>query len=243
MTIKRFSMIFALVLGMSSNAACSQTREFPPPARENFEEDVAQLAEAACEGDAEEVDRLVALGVDVNAVGTEDVTPLKFAIACKSAQGVQALISNGVELDQEFTRDRSLAGAATITGSTEIIAVLMDAGMNFSGEEGASQDTPLVEAVRVGVTNGNWEPFYFLLDRGVDPEVRAGPFQNSVAITAGAYNQYDKVLELLMRGYSRDLVDLRTRVSLGQVDPTSHQSQAQLEVLQFIDDLLAGAEG
>ena len=121
-----------------------------------------------------------------------------------------------------------------MTGSTEVMQILIDAGMNFSGVEGGTHETPLNEALTRGTFQQDWKAYEFLLDNGVDINIKSGPGQFSVGESAAALGQFDRLLELLKRGYTRDIQTLKRRVEGREIAP--ERAQDKQAVLDYLDE-------
>jgi ankyrin repeat protein len=171
-----------------------------PSASEFFaDKGVRKLAEAAADGDRNEVTRLVKTGVNVNAAGAEGFTPLAYAMLSVSKKGFAALLDAGADGNAVV---KGLPG-----GSGSIVALAAQADETFWLECLAEHkvdldrkcldgdETPLFFAVR-----GNKDKnLHFLLDHGANIERRSlggwTPLQ-----TASVLGAWQSAYVLLERG-------------------------------------------
>lgn len=82
----------------------------------------------------------------------------------------------------------------------------------------------------VGMDTGQWGNWYALLDGGMDIN-RHDDFGDTIATEAAALSQFDKVYELLDRGYHYDLEDLGRFVELSHLDSDNPQAGWQKKVI------------
>jgi hypothetical protein len=190
---------------------------------------LAALAAAACDGDQGAVERGVKNGANPNAVGVYGATPLLWAIGCKNANGVEALLRAGA--DPNFAaggRFNAVYAAATLYDPTILRLALKYLG-DPNARDSRSNKSALEEALLLGVNGAGWENYYALLDAGADPN-RADELGDTIAKAAAAYGRFDKVMELLERGYTFDLEDLGRAVQTREVAQGSDQSKWQEKV-------------
>ncbi len=87
-----------------------------------------------------------------------------------------------------------------------------------------------------GVFERDWGNYYLLLDSGADIE-RTYRRGTTIAVTAAALGQPSKVLELLNRGYRRNLDELERIVAAREIVGNSSEESAKRDVLEFIQGL------
>ena len=84
---------FSILFGTIAVASCGEREVGGKTASELFSnQQVAGLARAAAKGDINAIDKAVADGVDVNAIGIDDATPLLWAIERKNKAGFMQLL-------------------------------------------------------------------------------------------------------------------------------------------------------
>ncbi len=146
---------------------------------------------AARAGNAEVVDLLAAKGANLNARATRGQTALMWAVAQKHPAVVKVLIARGADIHARSDawsqvmavfphgildynrpiphgRDTALLFAAR-AGDLESAKLLVDAGANVNDEDAWG-----VSATVLAAHSGFADLVAFLLDRGADPERRAG---------------------------------------------------------------------
>jgi len=176
---------------------------------------LAELAEAACMGEQKAVARMVGAGVDVNGVGLQGSTPLLWAISCENVAGIEALLRAGADPNKRSTHFTAVYAAAT-RHNPKPLAVLLKYGGDADTEDNESHKTALQEAMSLGIHGHGWDNYYALLEKA--DINRADERGRTIATYASDLNQYEKVAELLERGYSYDLDELGRSVQTGHVD-------------------------
>jgi ankyrin repeat protein len=71
-------------------------------------EGVVSLSVAAAKGNVAEVRRLVGIGVDVNLVGEDQITPLWWAYMARSEEGFKSLLEHGADPNVQDDKGRSI---------------------------------------------------------------------------------------------------------------------------------------
>lgn len=168
---------------------------------------VRDLALDACRGDAASVSAAVREGVDPNTRGLDGVTPIFWALACDSVQGVDALLRAGA--DPNLLTDPPNPFSAVEVAATRDPRLLQTV-LRHGGSPSASA---LDEAFRRGMDlapscacEEGWENYNLLLEAGVD--INANYRGGTIAEFAATLNQFDKVADLLDRGYNTRLSHL-----------------------------------
>lgn len=193
--------------------------------------DVRALADAACEGNATEVRRLVTQGAPANARGDKDFTPLLWALSCRNEAGMRALLDAGADPNQEAGFHPPVLVAATYDDPT-FLKLLLARGGDPNTTEAAGANTALGTALSVGINREDWRNYYILLNAGVD--INREHMGETIAETAVALGQLDKAIELVERGYSHklDYLALSTyTVQIGDTFPEALKQQRQLLAL------------
>lgn len=227
--ILRFGARLAVVLLASvQSAACGghvfeeRTGEqaFPDPK-------LAALATAACAGNVADIERTIEAGVSPNGLGLRDDTPLIWAVDCQNLAGTKALLNAGADPnlktpDKSYTVEESVKmgrfppGPLQFYGFTAtyhaaglpnsaILRTLLEHGGDPNTFEGQQFGrTALNQALDAGAQRHGWDNWYLLLNAGANINV-ADDAGNTIAIVAAVADQYDRVAELLERGYHYDL--------------------------------------
>lgn len=155
---------------------------------------VAELVVAASQGNAKEIDRLVAEGVDVNARGENDITPLVFAVSQKNIEGVARLLHHGADPNLFTYKGRySVMWNFVVQKDPAYLELALDYGGDVNALSGG--ESLIFEAI----TLGRIEHVKILMDAGADIN-----FQDVVGATplhiAGYAAQYEIAYMLLEAG-------------------------------------------
>lgn len=196
----------------------------------------AALAAAAERGDVAEMEALVKVGADINAKGTNGITPLIWSVASESKAGTQKLLQLGAYPNRKADNGESAISLAAGGNDPEVLEMLLKAGgdPNIRGNVNSALEVAVSRAWRdldlrkqmVGI----------LLKYGADIN-QAGKLRSITAATAAAgLNQFDMVAFLLEKGYNFDLVGLARFVDASQVSEGSPLYQWKLLVLAMLKD-------
>jgi uncharacterized protein len=89
---------------------------------------VAKLAKAAKNADVTQIDLLVGAGVDVNARGKGDTTPLMYALSGDSMNGVQRLLEHGADPNRQTDSGQSAVRIAARRKDSNALRLLLAHG-------------------------------------------------------------------------------------------------------------------
>lgn len=185
-----------LVLGLvtMTGAACAGQGAHVDPHKVFSNAGVADLAQAAADGDVERVRKLVAEGVSINAHGDKDVTPLAWAMLNKNPRGFSALLDAGAEPEEPAVNGDPVILMAAMADDPTYLKILLQHHVDASNPSGHSGRTPLIAAILNGNTDAQ---FRMLLAAGADPNRadRVGNTALHIAATSGAYAQVLALLE------------------------------------------------
>lgn len=195
---------------------------------------LAALAGAACEGDEAKVAQAIKAGTDANGKGFEDVTPLYWAVSCGSLRGIEALLRSKANPNYLFDGRFSAVYVAATMHEAAVLKLLLKYGGDPNTKDNKSDRTALERALSLGIHGAGWENYYALLKAGADIN-RADELGDTIAKAAAALGQFDKVAELLERGYSFDLPDLGRTVQARRVDPNHAQAAWQAKVRAMLE--------
>jgi hypothetical protein len=191
--------------------------------------EVAALARAACSGDVKEMASLIAAGVNPNSVGGENAVPLLWAVRCHNVRGIEALLDGGADPNKMLGGDYSVVYAAA-QEPVEILKVLLKHGGDPSAGSEESDRSALMEAMSMGINERGWENYYALLEAGADINRDYGSF-GTIATFAATMAQYDKLAELLDRGYNHDLIDLGATLQAVVIQPKFEPGRAKVKAM------------
>ncbi len=202
---------------------------------------VAELAEAAKEGDVERVDQLISQGVKVNARGKEGWTPLMYSLTGTSTKGLKRLLERGADANLQTERGDSAVSFAAHRKESESLKILLAHGGNPNllsrpAPPFTTYDvTPIYDAIR-GRNPANAR---ILIKAGADLNVR-----NSAGWTplmgAAIDRSYEVMYVLLEAG-----ADFRLTDSFGysvtyylldvRFDPKSDQFKSRQKCMKFLE--------
>jgi ankyrin repeat protein len=164
---------------------------------------VAELAVAAAKGDTKSVDRLVADGANVNAVGEYAQTPLFWSLYAHNKKGFQHLLEKGSDPN---ARDQNGDGVIHLAAEDEDpeflqLALANRGNPNLRDSRGVFP-TPIFRALQP-IRNDNLR---LLIASGADMNARASVTMETPMISAG--NKYDKVYILMQAGADYRVADV-----------------------------------
>lgn len=161
-----------------------------------------ELIKAIMAGDTVTITKLAAQGVNLNAVGAYENTPLRIALKVGRKEAVRCLLSLGVS--PNFRTPKGVAAAkvaVTFQRSPEYLKILFDHGLNPNLKSG---DVPLVF---FAVAEGRWAHYDMLLAKGADINSRNGD-GSSLLLALVMQLEYDRAKDLLLRGADCTVVSM-----------------------------------
>lgn len=203
-------------------------------AKDVFEDaSLRRIAEAACRGDAETVNLYASSGVNPNGSGLEGLTPLAWAVSCDSVEGVQALLKVGADPNQaigdEFSSVVYIAAGRSDPGP---LKALLEAGAEANVFDLKSERTGLTQALSRGIEADDWRHWELLLEKA-DINRPMDKFGGTIATYAASFNQFERVVQLLEKGYSYRLRQLGryVEVSEGRGEPFATWQKKAIQIL------------
>ena len=200
------------------------------------------LAKAAGRGRVKKIDALVAQGVDVNARGTSNATPLYWALKKRNLKGLTRLLELGADPNIMYDDGGSVMHwAASYRKYPLLKAVLEHNGDPNLVSSGGSNETPLFGFV-IGMIPkpDDMACLNLLVEHGAD--VNARGFKGSTpAMSAANLGRYDLVQELIKQGadyrLKRDngdsLLDIIAS-DRGKYIPGSRQEKVLNELIEWL---------
>lgn len=164
------------------------------------DEKVRALAEAAGEGNVEEVEELVAQGVDVNSKGTSNVTPLFWAM--HNINGFKKLLELGADPNVIFDDGGSVIHWAVRVEDEKFLEEALKHGGNPNLVAGPLNETPLFRAA----TPEGKSKASIMLNAGADINAQR-VYRDTPIMIAARLGQFDLVYELLERGADFSIKD------------------------------------
>ncbi|VVM79073.1 hypothetical protein PS664_02188 [Pseudomonas fluorescens] len=164
---------------------------------------VVKLIDAATQGRAPEVERLVREGGDPNAVGTDGTTPLIWAINSHNLVGIEALLKAGADAGKTTPQLGKYSPMALASGgdNPNVLKVLLKYGADAKGHTVSDiKEKPLYLAS----SQGRLENVKLLVNAGADVNEH-GERGLSAGEVASVMEHYEVLAWLLENGYSYDL--------------------------------------
>lgn len=234
--LHRILMTLAALCLLSTEAACMEHKQGGKNVEEVFTPaSLASLAKAACEGDVEEVRALAARGVAVNGTGQQEITPLLWALSCKNARGVKALLEAGADPNQKA--DGGLTAVlAAVNYDPELLRLMLRHGGDPNAVYEDGRRTALHEALTRGVHTGDLTSLKVLLAAGAD--LNRVPAKGApIAEAAITYGRPSIALLLLDHGYRHDLEGLARWLHGSLIDPASEEFRQRDMVISRLETL------
>lgn len=214
----QFAAILLVALAGEHEAKSMELLVDKKSAQDVFTEpQLVSLARAACDGDEAAIARALKAGADPDGKGIEDVTPLYWALGCHNLHGTEALLRAGANPNYRFGGRFSAVYAASTMPDPSMLKLLLKYDGDPDARDSKSNQSALERALSLGIHGAGWENYYALIEGGADIN-RADDMGETIATAAAAFGQFDKVAELLERGYSHDLTDLGRTLQARHVD-------------------------
>jgi hypothetical protein len=179
------------------------------------DEKVIRLARAACRGDVSSVEDLLKQGIGPDSLSDDrSMSVLGWAMNCLSPEGMESLLKGGADPNMRLIQ-RTPDGDYSFTAVTKaaysfdprLLKVLLqyggDPNARLSGERASS--SALSFALLVGTHGQGWENYYALISDGASIGLRDSRTAETIAEEAAEVRQYEKVEELLEKGYNSRL--------------------------------------
>lgn len=166
---------------------------------------LARLATAACHGNEQGIAAALRDGADVNGQGHDGATPLLWALSCDNVRGIEALLKAGANPNQRIGASTAVCLAAT-HHNPQVLHVLLQHGGDADAIDANTGMTALQEAFSLGLHGFGWDNYDALVAKA--DINRADERGWTIATEAAAMGRFDKVAELIERGYARDLANL-----------------------------------
>lgn len=199
---------------------------------------VVKLAIAACKGEAGKVDALVKAHAPVNSAGSDGSTPLLWAISCKNAKGVEALLKAGADPNQQAYTSVENVNPVTAAASysiPDLLRLVLKYGGNPNSAMREGRDSALQIAFALAQDTKDWTNYNTLLDAGADINLK-GPSGSTIADYVLGQGYPSKVIELLERGYNTDLFNIARVVYIRNISPNHPEFRNRGIVLRMLRD-------
>ncbi|MFN0199506.1 MAG: ankyrin repeat domain-containing protein [Planctomycetaceae bacterium] len=175
----------------------------PSPSDYYTDAKVISLIKAARRGKVKTIDRLVAEGVDVNAKGKDDITPLFFALEARNKAGFLRLLEHKANpnLPNSLSGESVISIAAKIEDDSSWLKMVLEHGGNpntpdmVDSMEQFRNETPIFRAL----WSRNVENVELLIKAGADLNHQT-EFGETPLMYAASFNWYDHVYRFLEAG-------------------------------------------
>ena len=210
--------------------------------REYFEDpQIVSLVVAVETGNVAEIDGLVSRGVDLNAGGTNGITPLEWAFKARQKNSFKALLEKGADPNQQNEQGVSAVSlAARVKDDSEWLAMVLkhEADPNLVNPTDdilAGHRTPIFDAI----LSYNKKNLELLINAGADLDFQDDLGETPMIYAAG-FNSFDTVYFLLEAGADFEIKDnygrdLAYEVVDTTVHPESDLGRWRLRVYAFLE--------
>ncbi|UFS70704.1 ankyrin repeat domain-containing protein [Geomonas sp. RF6] len=151
------------------------------------------LVRAIMDGDENSVRGLVAEGVNVNAVGEYENTPLRVAIKSRQKKIVQLLLQLGGDPNFKTPKGAAAADVAVIEKDPDYLRLFLNFGLDPNLRSG---DVPLIF---YAISENNWPHYEMLLAKGADINSKNAD-GSTILMDLVMQLEYDRAKELLLSG-------------------------------------------
>ena len=218
-----------LLLLLCLGTGCSSLELNNEDAKHYFSDPkVQQLVQAAQSGDESTINELVAAGVDVNAQGTGNTTPLIWAMKAHSYRGVEALLANGANPNQRYEHGYTPLWFAAGGNDLTLLEMLLKNG----GDPNVWVDrnmNPLMFAIE----QDRMDNYRMLLNYGADIN-NVNELHNGIAVYAVAIGDFKLAYDILQSGYKAELEDFSRAIYIRQISMDSDQYPYKEKVIALL---------
>jgi len=208
----------------------------------------AVLVKAACTGDVHTIESEVRNGLDPDTKGAEGATPLMWSVLCENDQGIEALLKSGANPNYNspaLSGNMHLGGNLPPSGghsavflaaaatNPKVLASMLRHGGDPNEVEIGSNRTALCRALEWGARHNQWDNYYALLNAGAN--INLYYRYKTIAYCALDMGRFDKIVELLGRGYAVRLEELTLFIKAHKLAPTDPQIVWQRRALEMLE--------
>ena len=197
-----------------------------------------KLIKAVMTGDTTSIKQLAAQGVNLNAVGAYENTPLRTAIKVGQKTAMKTLLELGVSPNFKTPKGVSPAKVAvTFQKNPEFLTMLFEYGLNPNLKSGG------VPLIFFALTEGNWAQYDMLLAKGADINSR-NENGSSLLLDLVMQLEYDRAKDILLKGADfrvvsmtglnvlDELVEYQRRFCADPSLPDCHKRAELLKIMQ-----------
>lgn len=198
---------------------------------------VAALVIAAEKGNVEEIDRLIAAGVNVNAGGTAGMTPLLRTMQAKSVEGFKALLHHGRNPNLLDRRGRAVVNQAAREQVPIWLELALKHGANPNLVNKGNIYYPNETQLFYAVATGSIDNVRLLLKAGADPNHR-GEYERTPLHRAVRGGRFAKACALIDGGANFDLKDNNGKTVIDYLRSRKSSFPETQQEIDKIKDLL-----
>lgn len=193
---RRVTILVQLILAVSISctAFTKDNKMTTPDYTKDFVNPVEQkMIRAIMLGDLHSLSSISSGGVNLNALGKFDNTPMRVALKCRQANVIVFLLQNGVDPNFVTPAGSVPAFLAAEQSDVQILITLLDHGLNPNIKQDGE---PIIFAA---IREAQWENLRMLTSRGADFNSRT-PNNSSVLLELVSMSQYDLAKALILHG-------------------------------------------
>lgn len=194
---------------------------------------IANLARAACEGDAQQVAQLIKQGADVNGQGLDGLTVLMWALSCENSAGIEALLKAGSNPNLRSRTGITAVYAAATNRNPDYLRLILKYGGDPNGAPDKDGDTAVWAAMGRGFDNDQWDNYHALLNAGLDINKPARG-SSSIADIAMTFRQPGLVVDLIDRGFKFDPEKLAFQIYQSAFEDEGNRHQDLRKLIEIV---------
>jgi ankyrin repeat protein len=238
---KILMLLSLLLIALIACAGCRQKSYAGLTLEEVFsDQNVRQLADAAANGNTDEINTLIAKGVNVNATGEYGITPLWWSLTVyaqtanqRCYDGFAYLLKNGADPNLPVTGlyDNVMYLAAEVNDPR-----FLEAAINASGEvnQVSARGTPIFGAI-MGQNQSNID---LLVAHGANLNVRCGSFEETPLMLAANLQDYANVYYFLMHGADPTLKRESGQTIIWNIEKDNGRISPQSDAYQWMQKVI-----
>lgn len=219
---------------MSASTGCAETRVGGMSARDAFGDPrVVRLVEAGDRGNLWAMDAAIRDGANVNAVGTDGISPLMWLLTNRRLKAAERLLDAGADPNYKEPKDNFSAMAVAAGGAyPEMLELLLKHGGDPNAR-GFRIDDPLLIIAVMQFRDANID---LLLKYGADVNAHSEITKDTAANVAVGLGRFDLAAKFLEHGLSYELTELAKDVEIRSVPPKSDAQRWKDKVIEMLKE-------
>lgn len=216
--------ILLLFLG-SGMAACGEFEVGGKKAGDVFsDEQVADLARAASEGDLAAMDAAIAAGANLNYQGLDGTTPLEWSLYAENKPAFEKLYKAGADPYLMDSRAMNVVVLATRIDDPGYLKILLENGLDPNRPADEDRHPPIFSAI----FQARWPQFELLIGHCYDLNWASPKFARTAAIEAVSIGQFGMAVYLVENGHDHNLRELMLTADIRRVGGEQAEYKEQL---------------